>query len=256
VLALAGCGSGAASPNAPDDGVVRVGFLAPCAMRTPDLGRGVEVSRACPADIEHARKLVEGDGVDVVLAYPNDDQGFALALYAETQSDITFVDGSSGLPATTLDVQARNYFRFAPDRRQRAAGLGTYAYRKLGRRHMQLAGGDAYAADAFTVEFCALGGTLGPRQRLPVRARVLYLEASAKLLVALHTVDLEGLRDELARSLDENRQAIVSVEILRGGRRVGYYAFVEQTFGGAFGEDDDVDYRPPCERRDPPRWVR
>jgi hypothetical protein len=268
VLALAGCGAGVAAPEAPDDGVVRVGFLAACGRAAPALGaRGpggracpgplaVRVVRACPAEVDRARKLVEGDRVDVVLAYPDDDQGFALALYAQTQADITFLDGSSGIPATTLDVQAANYFRFAPDGRQRAAGLGTYAYRELAERRLRLAA-DAYARDAFTVELCALGGeAAGAPRSLPVRARPRYADATRVLRRVLADGGLDGLRDRLARGLDENRQAVVDVDILRGGRVVATFRGVEQTFGGAFSDEDEVDYRPPCERREPPAWAR
>jgi hypothetical protein len=246
VLALAGCGGATTPPASPDDdGVVRVGFLAPCAMPVPRFDANVEVARACPADVDRARKLVEGDRVDVVLAYPDDEQGLALALYAETQADITFVDGSSALPVTTLDVQAANYYRFAPDRRQRAAGLGTYAYRGLGRRSMRLRTDDPYAADAFTVEFCRLGGTPGPAERVPVRVRVRADSAVARLREALRA---PSLRDSLAAGLDDNRQAVVDVDVVRGDRVVATQGDVEQTFGGAFTDDQPVEYRAPCER--------
>lgn len=255
MLALAGCG-GAAAPSAPADPAARIGVLAPCGANVASFPR--QVARACPATVDRARKLIEGDGVDVVLAYPTDEQGFALALYAETQADITFVDGASALPETTLDVQARNYFRFAPDRRQRAAGLGSYAFRELGRRRMRLRTPDGYARDAFTVEFCALGGTPGVPTALPVRARAQGLDAALRLRRALAATggSLDGLRDELARGLDENRQVVAEVRLLRGRRVVATYRGVEQTFGGAFTEEDARDYRPPCERREPPPWAR
>jgi len=225
-------------------------------MRTPAFGHDVVVTRACPAGVEGARKLVEGDHADVVVAYPDDETGYKLALYAETQSDVTFVDGSSGLPATTLDVQAPNYFRLAPDRRQRAAGLGTYAYRALGRRRMRLAGVSAFARDAFNVEFCSLGGNPGPRERLRVRTRIRYHDAAHVLRVVLRDAGLRGLRDELAQALDDNRQAIVDVQVGRDGRGVAEYEDVEQTFGGVFTEDDEPDRHVGCERYDVLPWSR
>jgi branched-chain amino acid transport system substrate-binding protein len=62
---------------------------------------------------------------------------------------------------------ATNLFRFNPDAAQLMAGLGDYAYRRLGWRRVALVAdrnpfGYAQAA-GFVAEFCALGGTVATR---------------------------------------------------------------------------------------------
>jgi hypothetical protein len=264
---LAACGGGAGRPDLSllDDGVLRVGLLQECPSPAPelpgDLVRGCLDGEPRHA-VEEARRLVEGERVDVILAYPGDDEGYALALYVRTQPDKTLVLGSSALQATTLDVRAPNVFRYVPDAAQRAAGLGTYAYDELGWRVARIERQETQfaleQAHAFAAEFCRLGGRLvGFRdpadgtfvsiRGLPsldgrVVASAEELDAVARLRYALRRVtDLSdghaALRAELGRGLDENGQAIVDVRLLDGGTTVRLVDGVEQTFGGAFGPE-------------------
>lgn len=278
MLLLAACGGGGGRPDLSllDDGVLRVGLLQRCPSAAPelpgDLVRGCLDGRPRHA-VEEARRLVEGERVDVILAYPDDDEGYALALYVRTQPDKTLALGSSALQATTLDVGAPNVFRYVPDAAQRAAGLGTYAYEELGwrdarieRRQTQVA---LEQAHAFAVEFCRLGGRLagagaaadgtfastgGRRPGLDGRvvAAAQELDAAARLRDALRRVDdlsdgQEALRAELGRGLDENGQAIVDVRLLAGGATVKLLTGVEQTFDGAFGpETSPLEDEPEC----------
>jgi ABC-type branched-subunit amino acid transport system substrate-binding protein len=246
-----------------DDGVLRIGLLQHCPDARPDL-RG-EVLPACldgtpRRAVDEARRLVEGEAVDVLLAYPDDDEGYALALYVRSQPDKTLVLGSSALQATTLDVGAPNVFRFAPDAAQQAAGLGTYAYEALGWRRARIVREPTQfaleQAHAFAVEFCRRGGELVDRggdgafvsrgRRASVGGVVSAAgepNAAVWLRTALAVAgDLsdghEALRRELAvTDLDENGQVIVDVRLRSGGRTVQPVKAVEQTFGGAFTPD-------------------
>ena len=278
MLLLAACGGGGGRPDLSllDDGVLRVGLLDACPPRhVPDLPG--EVVRGCldgaPRHaVEEARRLVEGERVDLILAYPDDDEGYALALYVRTQPDKTLVLGSSALQATTLDVRAPNVFRYVPDAAQRAAGLGTYAYEELGWREARIEHRQTQAAleqaHAFAVEFCRLGGRLaaaggaadgtfastGERPSLDGRviAAAQDLDAAALLRDALRRVDdlsdgQAALRSELRRGLDENGQAIVDVRLLAGGVTVRLVTGVEQTFADAFGpETSPLEGEPEC----------
>lgn len=285
VLLLAACGGSVGRPDLSllDDGVVRIGVLERCPQRARELPG--ETLRGCldgtpERAVDVARQLVEGDGVDLLLAYPADREGYALALYVRSQPDKTLVLGSSALQATTLDVGARNVFRYVPDAAQRAAGLGTHAYRALGWRTAAVAGATTALAReqdyAFAAEFCSLGGRVveagadgrfvstGARARLEPGPFAAFQELDAEgiLHAALRAVGgeladgHEALRRELRRGLDENGQAIVDVRLVERGRTVRLLTGVEQTFGGLFGPETS----PPrdsrrCERGNPPPWA-
>lgn len=222
--------------------------------------------------VDEARRLVEGEGVDIVLSRPDDEEGAALALYGKTQPDKTFVDATSALQEATLGVEAANVFRFVPDAAQRAAGLGTYAYEELGWRAARI-DRDAtpfalQQAAAFAVEFCRLGGRLverggdgtfvsrGRRARVDgVESRTGGRSAVAALARALRAArdDLSdghrALRDELARGLDENRQPVVTVDLVSRGKVVRRVDDIEQSFAGAFDGEEPLPEQPACERR-------
>ena len=112
--------------------------------------------------LSEARRLVEVDGADVLIAA---DQELAIRDYARTRPAVTFV-GASALPlqAVTLHDPAPNFFRFNQDEAQFMAGLGDYAYSKLGWRTAVTVAdtyGHGYTRVAgFVAEFCALGGSV------------------------------------------------------------------------------------------------
>jgi len=131
------------------------------------VGVGCSDSTANKA-IEETRRLVEQLGADILIGPLSGDEGIAVANYAKTnQPNKTFLNGISGAQATTLKVQAPNFFRFNPDGAQWSAGLGSYAYNKLGWRTAAVIGDDyafPYTSLAgFIAEFCALGGNVTKR---------------------------------------------------------------------------------------------
>src|SRR5829696_4555305 len=71
--------------------------------------------------VAEARRLVEQVGVQILLGPLSGDEGVAVAEYAKSQPDVTFVNGTSGAQSTTLQVKAPNFFRFGGDRPQLGA---------------------------------------------------------------------------------------------------------------------------------------
>src|ERR1700682_5993399 len=131
------------------------------------VGVGCSDSTASKA-IEETRRLVEQLGADILIGPLSGDEGVAVANYAKTnQPNKTFINGIAGAQEATLKVQAPNFFRFNPDGAQWSAGLGSYAYNKLGWRTAVTIGDDyafPYTSLAgFIAEFCAIGGNVTKR---------------------------------------------------------------------------------------------
>lgn len=96
-------------------------------------GKKIEVikgsSDASPdSAVKAARKLVEQDGVAILIGPLSGDEGLAIKDYAKTQPKITFINGTSAAQDTTLRDPAPNFYRFTTDGAQWMAGLGEYAY--------------------------------------------------------------------------------------------------------------------------------
>ena len=117
--------------------------------------------------LAEAKRLVEQDGVNILIGPLSGDEGIAVANYAKTQPNVTFFNGISGAQDTTLKVQAPNFYRFFSDGAQWTAGLGAYAYNVLGWRKVATIGDDysfPYTQTAgFVAEFCSLGGQITDR---------------------------------------------------------------------------------------------
>ena len=152
--------------SAPDQGVhgVQIG------------GRDVELSFGCSDDsgeraLAEARRLVEEEKVDALVGPATSAGGTAVRDYARTKPHVAFVNGSSPALEVTMARPAPNVFRFNTNAVQWTAGLGTYAYRRLGWRSAVVVGEDfAYNYDesaGFIAEFCALGGHVTRRIWLP-----------------------------------------------------------------------------------------
>lgn len=113
--------------------------------------------------IRATRKLVEQDGVQVMVGPLSGSEGLAVKDYAKTQPNVTFLNGSSAAQDTTLRNPAENFFRFgAGDGAQWMAGLGEYAYNEKGYRTMAVLAED-YSFPytqvfGFLEPFCRLGG--------------------------------------------------------------------------------------------------
>src|SRR4051794_31933925 len=140
-------------------------------------GKPISISYGCSdatpdKAVAEARRLVENVGVQILLGPLSGDEGVAVANYAKSHPDVTFVNGTSGAQSTTLSVKAPNFFRFGGDGAQWMAGLGTYAYKTLGWRKVAILGEDySYPytqAAGFVSEFTSLGGQVTARSWVPL----------------------------------------------------------------------------------------
>ncbi len=130
------------------------------------VGYGCADATAAKA-LSEARRLVEQNHAQILLGPLSGDEGIAVANYSKTQPGVTFINGISGAQQATLDVRSPNFFRFNPDGAMWNAGLGDYAYHKLGWRTAATIGDDydfPYTSVAgFVAEFCAIGGDITKR---------------------------------------------------------------------------------------------
>ena len=137
-------------------------------------GKSIELitgsSDASPdSAIRAARKLVEQDGVQVLVGPLSGSEGIAMKDYAKTQPDVTFVNGASGAQDTTLREPAENFFRFSTDGAQWMAGLGEYVFNEKGYESV------AVVAEDYSFPYTQVFGFLEPYCRAggsaPVDAR-------------------------------------------------------------------------------------
>jgi branched-chain amino acid transport system substrate-binding protein len=140
-------------------------------------GKKIEIvkgsSDASPDSAARAvRKLVEQDGVKIVIGPLSGDEGLAVKEYAKTQPDVTILNGSSAAQDTTLRDPAPNFFRFSTDGAQWMAGLGTYAYNEKGYKTVATVAED-YSFPytqvfGFMAEFCKAGGHVPSKSWVPI----------------------------------------------------------------------------------------
>ena len=140
-------------------------------------GKKIEIvkgsSDASPdSAVRAVRKLVEQDGVKVVVGPLSGDEGIAVKDYAKTQPDVTFINGTSAAQDTTLRDPAENFFRFSTDGAQWMAGLGTYAFNEKGYKKVATVAED-YSFPytqvfGFMAEFCKAGGTVPSKSWVPI----------------------------------------------------------------------------------------
>ncbi|MEM9707666.1 MAG: ABC transporter substrate-binding protein [Pseudomonadota bacterium] len=131
-------------------------------------GKSIELikqsSDASPdSAVRGARKLVEQDGVQILVGPLSGSEGIAIKDYSKTQPDVTFLNGVSGAQDTTLRDPSDNFFRFNTEGAQWMAGLGEYAYNEKGYRSMAVVAED-YSFPytqvfGFLEPFCRLGGS-------------------------------------------------------------------------------------------------
>ena len=140
-------------------------------------GKKIEVIRgssdASPdSAVKAARKLVEQDGVKVLVGPLSGDEGLAVKDYAKTQPNVTFLNGTSAAQDTTLRDPAPNFFRFTTDGAQWMAGLGEYAYKDKGYRTVVTVAED-YSFPytqvfGFMADFCKAGGHVPKKFWVPI----------------------------------------------------------------------------------------
>lgn len=132
-----------------------------------------ESSNASPdSAVQAARKLVENDGVDIVVGPLSGSEGIALRDYSKTQPDVTFFNGASAAQSTTLREPSENFFRFSTDGAQWMAGLGEYVYEEKGWESVAVVAEDysfPYSqVMGFLLNYCELGGTTADRFWVPI----------------------------------------------------------------------------------------
>jgi len=140
-------------------------------------GKKIEIvkgsSDASPdSAVNAARKLVEQDGVKVLVGPLSGDEGLAVKDYAKTKPDVTFINGTSAAQDTTLRDPAPNFFRFSTDGAQWMAGLGTYAFNDKGYKTVATVAED-YSFPytqvfGFMAEFCKAGGKVPSKSWVPI----------------------------------------------------------------------------------------
>lgn len=131
-------------------------------------GRPVELVTGCTEALEFSvltrevRRLAEVEKVDAVVAAGSGPDEVVMRDLARAHTSVVFVPVVHGPREVTLERTAPNLFRFAGDYGQGVAGLGTHAFRELGWRRAAVVIGNWdsgwLSRDAFTAEFCALGG--------------------------------------------------------------------------------------------------
>lgn len=119
-----------------------------------------------------ARKLVEQDGVDIIVGPLSGSEGIALRDYSKTQPGTTFINGISGALETTYVDPSENFFRFNTDGAQWSTGLGNYVFNEKGYETVATIGEDysfIYTqVFGFATEYCAAGGEITERFWVPL----------------------------------------------------------------------------------------
>jgi branched-chain amino acid transport system substrate-binding protein len=130
--------------------------------------RRVELVHGCTESLEFSmltteiRRLAENEQVDVIVAGTTGSDEVVLRDVARRHPQVLFVPISPGPREVTLHRPAPNLYRFFADYGQGVAGLAHHAYHALGWRRVAIVAppwdGGWAERDAFTAEFCALGG--------------------------------------------------------------------------------------------------
>jgi len=122
--------------------------------------------------VRQARKLIEQDGVDIIVGPLSGSEGIAMRDYAKTVPDKTVINGISGALETTWVDPAENFFRFNLDGAQWGAGLGSYVVDEKGWNRVATIAAD-YSFGytnflGFAVDFCRSGGEIVERFWVPL----------------------------------------------------------------------------------------
>ena len=130
------------------------------------VGYGCADDRAATA-IRETRRLMERLNADILIGPLSGDEAIAVASYAKSHPNKTFINGTAGSQDPTLRVRARNFFRYHGDGAQWNAGLGELAYRNLRWRRVAVIADDySFAwtsAAGFIADFCSMGGRIVKR---------------------------------------------------------------------------------------------
>jgi branched-chain amino acid transport system substrate-binding protein len=151
-------------------------------------GRKIEIIKASSdakpdVAVNATRKLVEQDKVDIMVGPLSGSEGIAVKDYAKTQPNTTFINGSSGAQATTLQNPAPNFYRFNTEGAQWMVGLGKAALDKGYKRVMVIAEDYAFPysqVQGFMSEYCRLGGKVPTKAWVPLGGKD-YASVIAKI---------------------------------------------------------------------------
>ncbi len=116
--------------------------------------------------VRAVRKLVEQDGVSIVIGPLSGSEGIAVKDYAKSQPEVTFLNGVSAAQDTTLRDPSENFFRFSTDGAQWMAGLGEYTLNEKGYKSI------AVIAEDYSFPYSLVFGFLEPYCRLGGQAHV------------------------------------------------------------------------------------
>ncbi len=119
-----------------------------------------------------AKKLVEQDKVEILIAPLSGSEGIALRDYAKTQPQVTFLNGCSGAQETTYVTPAPNFFRFNTDGAQMQWGLGDYIYNVKHYKKIATIGEDysfIYTqVFGLALDYCQAGGQITKQLWVPL----------------------------------------------------------------------------------------
>ena len=122
--------------------------------------------------VRAARKVVEQDGVDIVIGPLSGSEGIAIRDYSKTQPQATFINGISGAQQTTYVNPSENFFRYNMDGAQWSTGLGTYIYNEKGYETIATLGEDYSFIHTqvfgLALEYCQAGGEITDRFWVPL----------------------------------------------------------------------------------------
>src|SRR3984885_6922629 len=122
--------------------------------------------------VRAAKKLVEQDKVDVLIAPLSGSEGIAIRDYSKTQPQITVINAGSGALETTYVTPSPTFYRFNMDGAQWQGGLGDYPYNVKHYKKIATVGEDysfVYTqVFGLALEFCKAGGQITKRIWVPL----------------------------------------------------------------------------------------
>jgi branched-chain amino acid transport system substrate-binding protein len=224
-------------------------------------GRELEVIRgssdASPdSAIRAAKKLVEQDKVDILLAPLSGAEGIAVHDYAKTQPQVTFINGCSGALETTYVHPAPNFFRFNIDGAQMHKGLGQYIYNV--KHYKKIATLSEDYAFTYTqvfglaLDYCPLGGEITTRLWVPLGTKD-FSSVIAKLPDNVDAIYLGLGGADAINFLNQYQQAGGAAKLIGGS------IMVDQTIMSSKGKAKEalvgvVSAGPQADTWDDPRW--
>jgi branched-chain amino acid transport system substrate-binding protein len=125
--------------------------------------------------LRETRRLMEQLRADIMIGPLSGDEAVAVANYAKTHLNKTFVIGTAGSQDPTLQIAPRNMFRYHGDGAQWNAGLGEIVYKRLGWRRAAIIMDDYSfgwtSAAGIIADFCAVGGQITRRVFPPLNTQ-------------------------------------------------------------------------------------